>query len=106
MLKRRAARFSAARCAHFAKIYGVRYRKISIRAQKSRWGSCSLNGNLSFNYKIALLSPHLADYIIVHELCHLLEMNHSKRFWAHVARTIPAYKLLRKKMRNIATMNV
>lgn len=99
-IKRRAYTFASARCIQFATYYGLSYKKISIRAQKSRWGSCSRAGNLSFNYKIAILSPHIADYIIVHEICHLAEMNHSKKFWALVARTIPDHKAIRKELRN------
>ena len=79
----------ARRISHFNSFYRVRFSKITIRNQKSRWGSCSRNGVLSFNYRIAFLSPHLADYIVVHELCHVREMNHSKRFWALVSQTIP-----------------
>lgn len=104
ILKRRALTFASERCAHIAQRYGAQYKKITIRAQKSRWGSCSRAGNLSFNYKIAALPAHIADYIIVHEICHLIEMNHSKRFWALVAKTIPNHKELRKELRKIAVV--
>ena len=86
------------RLAHFNASYGFDFKKISIRNQKTRWGSCSKTGTVCFNYKIALLPPHLADYIIVHELCHIGEMNHSKKFWALVARTIPDYRSLRAEL--------
>jgi hypothetical protein len=82
-------------------VYGVSLKKISIRAQKSRWGSCSHGGNLSFNYKIAALPPHIAEYIIVHEVCHLLELNHAARFWGHVERAVPHHKAVRKELRDI-----
>ena len=87
------------RLAYFSKIYGVTPGKISIRAQKSRWGSCSRQGNLSFNYQLVLLPPKLADQVIVHELCHMLEFNHSRRFWDLVAQTIPDYKTVRRELK-------
>ncbi len=85
---------------YFNQFYNFGFNRISVRNQKSRWGSCSNKKNLNFNYKILFLSSDLADYIVVHELCHLLEMNHSRRFWDLVAQTIPDYKERRKKIRN------
>jgi predicted metal-dependent hydrolase len=85
----------------FNRIYGFGYNKITIRNSRSRWGSCSAKKNLNFNYKILFLPEELLDYIVVHELCHLGEMNHSKRFWGLVEKTIPDYKEMRKKMRKI-----
>ena len=81
-----------ARLAHWASIYNLTYKRVAIRNTRSRWGSCSKAGNLNFSYKLILLPLHLADYVIVHELCHLVEFNHSPRFWALVARTLPDYK--------------
>ncbi len=86
------------RIRHFNLFYGFRFKAVNIKNQKTRWGSCSKKGNLNFNYKLSLLAPHLADYIIVHELCHLAEFNHSKRFWDLVAKTIPEHKKLRKEL--------
>lgn len=103
-LKKRALALVEERCAHVAQMYGLQFRKISIRAQKTRWGSCSRSGNLSFNYKIAILPPPVAEYIIVHELCHLAEMNHGKKFWDLVARTIPEHRAIRKALRNTAVV--
>jgi len=88
-----------ARVEHFNGIYNFSFNRVSIRNQKTRWGSCSRKGNLNFNYKIALLHPNLADYIIVHELCHLKELNHSKKFWDLVAIAVPDHRTLRAELR-------
>lgn len=69
-----------------------RVRKISIRHQSTRWGSCSQNGNLNFNCLLMLAPQEVRDYVVVHELCHLLHMNHSKTFWKEVARVLPGYR--------------
>ncbi len=89
------------RLEYFNAIYNFKYNKITIRNQRSRWGSCSKKGNINFNYKIALISPELADYIIVHELCHLGEFNHSKKFWDLVAKTIPEYRERRAELKKV-----
>jgi predicted metal-dependent hydrolase len=81
--------------------YQLTYKKITIRNQKTRWGSCSSNGSLNFNYKIIYLSEKLIDYIIVHELCHLEEMNHSPNFWNLVSEEIPDYKECRQELKKI-----
>ena len=96
--KEAARRFVYAAIARFAPLYGVSARAVSIRDQRSRWGSCSRDGRLSFNYRLAVLPPRLAEYVVVHELCHMLEFNHSPRFWALVARTVPEHRLLRKAL--------
>ena len=82
--------------------YGFNYTGVAIRNQKTRWGSCSENGTLSFNYRIVLLPEPLQDYIIVHELCHLQEMNHSSAFWKLVEQTIPQAKAKAKHMRRLS----
>lgn len=83
----------------FNSLYGFRYHKISVRNQTSLWGSCTRAGNLQFNYKLSSLSPEAIDYVVVHELCHLKEHNHSRRFWNLVAKTVPDYKAIRKSLR-------
>jgi predicted metal-dependent hydrolase len=83
---------------HFNTFYGFKIGRVSIRDQKTRWGSCSTKGNLNFSYRIALIAPKLADYIVVHELCHLGEFNHSQRFWDLVARMFPDYRLLKSEL--------
>lgn len=80
-------------------IYQLEFKIISVKNQKTLWGSCSNKKNLNFNYKIIFLPKNLRDYIIVHELCHLKEMNHSKKFWQLVAQTIPNYFIIRKILR-------
>ncbi|MFA6048008.1 MAG: M48 family metallopeptidase [Parcubacteria group bacterium] len=99
--KNEALALALKRVYYFNQIYGFSYSKISIRNQKTRWGSCSKNGNLSFNYKIVFLPEYLADYVIVHELCHLGEFNHSSRFWQLVEKTIKDCKALRKEVRKL-----
>lgn len=89
------------RIEHFNRFYGFEFKRISIRNQKTRWGSCSAKGNLNFNYKIALLPERLTDYIIVHELCHLKELNHSRKFWDLLAMAIPDYLNNRKELKKI-----
>lgn len=80
------------RVALFAEQLGVDYGKITIKDTKSRWGSCSYQGNLNFCWRLILAPEEVLDYIVVHELCHRLEMNHSARFWAEVKRVLPEYE--------------
>ncbi len=89
------------RLAHYNQLYGYEFKKVFIRNTRSRWGSCSSKGNLNFNYRLALLPLALADYIVVHELCHLAEFNHSPQFWALVARAVPEHRVLRKALRTV-----
>ena len=81
---------------HFADKIGVEYGKITIRNQRTRYGSCSAKGNLNFNCLIMLMPEEIIDYVIVHELCHIKEMNHSRRFWKEVEDILPDYKERRK----------
>jgi len=87
------------RLAHWNAFYNFSWGRVSIRDAKTRWGSCSKKRNLNFSYKVALLPPELADYIVVHELCHLKEFNHSKAFWELVERAIPGGRVIKKKLR-------
>ena len=81
-----------ARLEHWNQFYNLQYNRVAIRNTRSRWGSCSSKGNLNFNYRIVFLPPELQDYLIVHELCHLQEMNHAAQFWALVAQQRPNYQ--------------
>jgi len=80
------------RVAHFAEIMGVSYSRITIRTQRTKWGSCSSKGNLNFNVLLMLAPPEVLDYIVVHELCHRKELNHSPKFWAEVEKVMPRYR--------------
>ena len=89
------------RLEHFNRHYGYIFGKVFIRNTRSRWGSCSSRGNLGFNYRIVKLPPALQNYIVVHELCHLKEFNHSPQFWALVAEQVPNWKALRANLRKV-----
>lgn len=94
-----ALRFVQERVEHWNTAYQYSFRRISVRNQKTRWGSCSKKGNLSFNFRIFFLPELLSDYLVVHELCHLGEFNHSKKFWDLVSRTIPDYRACSRELR-------
>lgn len=87
------------RAACFAARMGVSYGRITIREQKTRWGSCSQKGNLNFNWKLVLMPPEILDYVVVHELAHRKEMNHSPRFWAVVEKELPDYRKRREELK-------
>lgn len=95
-LAARAKEVISSRAEHFAPIVGVTYGKISIRFQKSRWGSCNKKGDLSFNGLLLLAPPSVLDAIVVHELCHRKYMDHSARFYAEVLRVCPDYRARHK----------
>ena len=99
--RHRAKRLVLVRLAHFNRLYNFRWERVSIRDQRSRWGSCSSRGTLSFNWRIATMPPEIADYVIVHELCHLGAMDHSANFWRLVARAIPDFHVHRSALREI-----
>jgi len=86
---------------YFGTLYNLHPSRISIRNQKTRWGSCSRKGNINLNYRILHLPEKYLDYVIVHELCHLKQFNHSKKFWDLVAREIPDCKKIRREIRNL-----
>ena len=95
-LAEKAVQYIPQRVSFFARQVGVSYGRITIRNQKSKWGSCSSQGNLNFNCLLMLCPPEVIDYVVVHELCHRREMNHSPRFWALVEAVIPNYAALRQ----------
>ncbi len=100
LLVTRAKRIIPQRVRYYAGIMGVTYGNITIRMQKSRWGSCSSKGNLNFNCLLMKAPEEILDYVVVHELCHRKEMNHSPRFWAEVEKVLPDYKERRKWLKD------
>lgn len=97
--KEAARRFVQQKVNEHNEFYRFPFNKIFIRNTRSRWGSCSSKKNLNFHYKILFLPEPLADYLIVHELCHLEEMNHSNKFWSLVAESIPDHRDRRRELR-------
>ena len=83
------------RVSYFARLMGVSYRNITIREQKTRWGSCAANGNLNFNWRLVLAPREVLDYVVIHELAHRREMNHSAAFWRIVEAEMPDYRKYR-----------
>lgn len=93
---RQAAReYFSRRCEYYRQLTGGSYTRVTIRDQKTRWGSCSTSGTLSFNYRLMYAPPRVLDYVVVHELCHLTHMNHSRDFWELVGSVMPEYKVHR-----------
>lgn len=90
--KKNARNIITSRVDQYAKAMGVTYGRISIRSQKSRWGSCSSLGNLNFNWHLIMMPSKILDYVVIHELAHRIEMNHSKKFWEIVSMVCPDYK--------------
>lgn len=97
---REAVRHLTPRVAELANITGLKPSKLSFRAQRTRWGSCSSRGHISLNWKIVCHSPSIIDYIIIHELCHLRHMNHSNDFWSAVENYYPSYKVAEKVLKS------
>ena len=90
----------ALRVRYFAPQVGVTYGRITIRSQHTRWGSCSAKGNLNFNCLLMLTPPEVLDYVVIHELCHRKELNHSPRFWSEVEKVCPDYRIHRKWLKD------
>lgn len=103
--KEQARKLIHQRLAFFSQVYNFHYNKVAIRDQRSRWGSCSKNRNLNFNYRLIHLPADLRDYVIVHEMCHLKEFNHGRDFWKLVAISFPHYKELRASLKTIILRN-
>lgn len=97
--RRAALAHAAERVAHFAPVVGRAPAKLTVRAQRTRWGSCTARGAVSLNWRLLQAAPEVFDYVVVHELCHLLVPNHSPRFWREVARVLPDFAERRAALR-------
>ena len=95
-LRRLAARQLPARVHELAASNQLSVRKVSVRNQRSRWGSCSRTGTISLNWRLVQAPPYVEDYVILHELTHLFHMNHSARFWAKLEQVCPDYRAAEK----------
>ena len=98
-LRQRAGEMIRERVEYYAPKMGVTYNRIFIKEQKTRWGSCSSSGNLNFNWKLILIDEELLDYVVVHELAHRKQMNHSPQFWQEVEKILPDYKERRRRLK-------
>ena len=94
--KKRAENVLKERCCYYEGLMGVSFGSITVREQKTRWGSCSAKGNLNFNWKLVLMPEEILDYVVVHELAHRLQMNHSTEFWDEVEKILPDYRKRRQ----------
>lgn len=97
--KARATKLIKDRVVFWAKIGDFKYKSISIKNQRSKWGSCTRAGKLNFNYRLYFLPQDLVDYVVVHELCHLRHMNHSRAFWTEVSKVLPETQKLKSELR-------
>ena len=100
-LRKTAKDYFPERTKYLSEIFKLNFKTIKIRGQKTRWGSCSSKGNLSFNYKLLQFRKEVIDYVIIHELCHTKELNHSPKFWKLVEKFCPDYKVLKRELRSI-----
>lgn len=96
--KQEAKAYLNERCAHFAPRMGVQYKGVKVNSARARWGSCTSAGSLNFTYRLIFAEPELIDYVVVHELAHRREMNHSPQFWEVVEQILPDYRQRRKAL--------
>lgn len=97
--KKQAKSYLQMKCGYFSQIMGLSPSEVKINSAKTRWGSCNRKGGINFTYRLLFVPEELIDYVVVHELAHLKEMNHSSRFWSVVEKTMPDYKERRKMLR-------
>ncbi len=96
--KARAKKLLLERARYWAEQYGVKFNRVSIKRASTRWGSCSSKGNLNFHYKLLYLPEELREYVVVHEICHLLHMNHSRDFWAEISKSMPLWRGYKRQL--------
>ncbi len=99
--KARAKKLLVERTRYWANWYGVNFERVSIKRASTRWGSCSTKGNINLHYKLFFLPEDFREYVVVHEVCHLLHMNHSQAFWKEVERAVPNWRSIKRKMKQI-----
>jgi len=97
--KNQAKGYFLQKCRHFAEQMGLNHGSVKVNSARTRWGSCNRNGDINFTYRLLFAPEELIDYVVVHELAHTKEMNHSERFWRIVEQTMPDYKARRKKLK-------
>lgn len=97
--KKQAKEYFVQKCLYFAGLMGVRHGAVKINGAKTRWGSCNRKGDINFTYRLLFAPEDVIDYVVVHELAHTKEMNHSKNFWSVVAQTMPDYQARRRRLR-------
>lgn len=97
--KKQAKAYLQQKCSCFSEIMGLCHGEVKINSAKTRWGSCNRKGDINFTYRLLFAPEDLVDYVVVHELAHLKEMNHSHRFWSVVEQTMPDYRARRKRLR-------
>jgi len=101
--KARAKKLLLERTRYWASQYGVKFHKVSIKRASTRWGSCSSKGNINLHYKLLFLPEELREYVVVHEVCHLLHMNHSRAFWKEVERSFPNWRRIKRELKEFST---
>lgn len=98
--KKIAKEFLLQKAEYFAKFLKCNYTSLKLTNARRKWGSCSAKNGIHLNWRLVILPPRLSRYVVIHELCHTMEFNHSKRFWALVAQSCPDYKLLKKELKS------
>lgn len=90
--KNEAEKIISSRAKYYSKLTNLKYEKLKITSAKNRWGSCSFKNNINFSIRLAMAPKEVIDYVVIHELCHIKEKNHSKNFWSEVKKIMPEYK--------------